>query len=90
MKFDQELFVEAVDADKTSHITYSIISGNDEGLFGIDKESGRIKIINTSGLDVKNDTDNVISLEVLVSLEYNICSFNMIFSKSMFIIIAFH
>lgn len=75
MKFDPELFVEAVDADKTSHITYSVVSGNDEGLFGIDKETGQIKIINTEGLDVKNDGDNIISLEVMVC-------FNVISSKN--------
>lgn len=70
MKFDPELFVEAVDADKTSHITYSIISGNDEELFGIDKDTGKFKIMNNKGLDVKNDTDNVITLTVLVSSKY--------------------
>lgn len=87
VKFDPELFVEAVDADKTSHITYSIISGNDEDLFGIDKESGKIKIINTKGLDVKNDTDNVISLEVLVSLPINsYYNLKIIYSQFPFII----
>lgn len=67
VKFEPELFVEAIDADKTSHVTYSIISGNDEGLFGIDRETGKIKILNNKGLDVKNDTDNIISFDVMVS-----------------------
>lgn len=68
VKFEPELFVEAVDADKTSHVTYSIVSGNDEGLFGIDRETGRIKIASTTkGLEVRNDTDNVIKLDIMVS-----------------------
>lgn len=67
VKFDPELFVEAVDADQTSQVTYSIVAGNEEGLFGIEKDTGKIKVMNNKGLDVRNDTDNVISLEVMVS-----------------------
>lgn len=69
VKFDPELYVEAVDADKTSHITYSIIAGNDEELFSVDPNTGKIRIANNKGLEVRNDTDNVIALTVMVSDE---------------------
>ncbi|KAJ8969553.1 hypothetical protein NQ314_001705 [Rhamnusium bicolor] len=67
VRFDPELIVEATDADKTSHITYSIISGNDENLFSIDSSLGRIRIKNNKGLDISNDTDNVITLTVMAT-----------------------
>lgn len=66
VKFDPDLVVEARDADKTSHVTYSIISGNDDDLFSIDANSGKIRIASNKGLDVSNDTDNVIILTVMV------------------------
>ncbi|KAJ8942766.1 hypothetical protein NQ318_002926 [Aromia moschata] len=67
VKFVPDLVVEATDADKSSHITYSIISGNDDNLFSIDPTLGRIRITNNKGLDVSNDTDNVITLTVMAS-----------------------
>lgn len=67
VKFEPELFVEANDADKTSHVTYSIISGNDEELFSIDSKTGKIKVANNKGLEIRNDTDNVIALTVMAS-----------------------
>lgn len=67
VRFNPDLIVEATDADKTSHVTYSIISGNDDGLFSIDSTTGKIRITNNKGLDVRNDTDNVMSLTVMVS-----------------------
>ncbi|CAH0559618.1 unnamed protein product [Brassicogethes aeneus] len=67
VKFDPDLIVEARDADKTSHITYSIVAGNDENLFSIDQKIGKIRIADNKGLDVSNDTDNVIVLTVLAS-----------------------
>lgn len=67
VKFDPDLIVEARDADKTSHITYSIVAGNEMNLFSIDPKLGKIRISNNKGLDVTNDTDNVIVLTVLVS-----------------------
>ncbi|KAG5879259.1 hypothetical protein JTB14_012529 [Gonioctena quinquepunctata] len=66
-KFDPDLIVEAIDADKTSRVTYSIISGNNEGLFGIIPMTGVIKIMNNKGLDIRNDTDNVVSLTVMAT-----------------------
>lgn len=70
VKFDPDLIIEAVDADKTSHVTYSIISGNDEGLFSIEPNLGKIRISNSKGVDVSNDTENVISLTVMVRRSY--------------------
>lgn len=45
---------------------YSIISGNDDGLFNIIPSTGVIRINNNRGLDISNETDNVISLVVMV------------------------
>ncbi|CAG9836975.1 unnamed protein product [Diabrotica balteata] len=66
-KFQPELIVEAADADKTSRVTYSIISGNDDGLFSVVPTTGVIRIMNNRGLDISNETDNVISLTVMAS-----------------------
>lgn len=66
-RFSTDLVIQAIDADKTSHVTYSIIAGNDEKLFKIDPESGKLRIANGKGLDVSNGTDNLISLTVLAS-----------------------
>ncbi|XP_060523658.1 cadherin-87A isoform X2 [Cylas formicarius] len=66
-RFEPDLVIEARDADKTSHVTYSIVSGNDEELFKIDSETGKLRITNNRGLDVSNDTDNVISLTILAT-----------------------
>lgn len=67
VKFQPELIVEATDADKTSRVRYSIISGNDDGLFNIIPSTGVIRINNNRGLDISNETDNVISLVVMAS-----------------------
>lgn len=75
VRFEPDLIVTATDADKTSHITYSIISGNEDNLFSIDPNLGKIRISNNKGLDVSNDTDNVIALTILVR--------NLIFSHTM-------
>jgi hypothetical protein len=66
IKFDPDLVVEAIDADKTSHVTYSIISGNNEGLFSVEPNLGKIRISSNKGLDVSNDTDNIILLTIMV------------------------
>nr|CAH7738219.1 unnamed protein product [Callosobruchus chinensis] len=67
VRFREDLYVEALDADKTSHVTYSIIAGNDRGLFAIDSNTGKIRITNNRGLDVSNETDSVVSLTVLAN-----------------------
>jgi hypothetical protein len=67
VKFDPDLVVEAIDADKTSHVTYSIISGNNEGLFSVEPNLGKIRISSNKGLDVSNDTDNIILLTIMAS-----------------------
>ncbi|KAL3278341.1 hypothetical protein HHI36_013672 [Cryptolaemus montrouzieri] len=65
--FEPEFVVEATDADRSSTITYSIISGNRNELFSIDPNNGRMKIHNKKGLEVATESDSVIPLTVMVS-----------------------
>ncbi|CAH1176398.1 unnamed protein product [Phaedon cochleariae] len=67
VKLDPDLIVEAIDADKTSRISYSIIAGNDEGLFSILPVAGIIRITNNKGLNISHDTDNIVSLTVMAT-----------------------
>ncbi|KAG8178249.1 hypothetical protein JTE90_000350 [Oedothorax gibbosus] len=58
-KFDTPLRVQAVDADATSVIQYSVIAGNSHNIFAIDGRSGEISVTQRNGLDVsalKTDT----------------------------------
>ncbi|GFS53692.1 cadherin-87A [Trichonephila inaurata madagascariensis] len=58
-KFDTPLRVQAVDADATSVVQYSIIAGNSFNIFAIDGRSGEISVNQRNGLDVsalKTDT----------------------------------
>ncbi|XP_026808223.1 cadherin-87A [Rhopalosiphum maidis] len=48
--FEPPLIVQAIDADKSSTIIYSIISGNEKNLFKIDQSSGEIFILSPNGL----------------------------------------
>ncbi|XP_076275389.1 cadherin 87A isoform X2 [Rhynchophorus ferrugineus] len=66
-RFDPEVIIKAIDADKTSRITYSIIAGNDDDLFKIDPEIGKLKITNWKGLEVTRDSDNIIHLTIMAS-----------------------
>ncbi|KAJ4434750.1 hypothetical protein ANN_23319, partial [Periplaneta americana] len=66
-KFEPPLRVQARDADKTSHVTYSIIEGNVNNLFSIDSESGEITVSNQHGLDMTNVSSDVITLIVQAS-----------------------
>lgn len=65
-RFEPPQVIDARDEDKTSQVTYAIVAGNDEELFKIDSETGKLKITGSKGLDVSNDTDNVVTLTVLV------------------------
>ncbi|KAK9891762.1 hypothetical protein WA026_016560 [Henosepilachna vigintioctopunctata] len=65
--FDPEFVIEARDADKSSNVTYSIISGNRNDLFSIDPVTGKIKIHNQKGLEVANESDSIITLTVMAS-----------------------
>lgn len=69
VKFDPELIITAQDLDKTSHVTYSILAGNDDNLFSIDPNTGKIRITSNRGLDLSNDTesDNTIVLTIEVN-----------------------
>ncbi|XP_024937586.1 cadherin-87A isoform X2 [Cephus cinctus] len=66
-KFEPELKVQARDRDKASQITYSLVGGNDQGLFAIDPDTGEITIANKSPLDVTNATRDWIALSVEAS-----------------------
>jgi hypothetical protein len=57
---------QARDADKTSHITYSIIEGNVNNLFSINPQSGEITVSNHHGLDMTNVSNDEIVLTVQV------------------------
>ncbi|CAH1126852.1 unnamed protein product [Ceutorhynchus assimilis] len=66
-RFEPQQIIEAMDADKTSHVSYAIVAGNENELFKIDSETGKLKITGNRGLDISNDTDNVITLTVLAT-----------------------
>lgn len=66
-RFEPQQIIEAHDEDKTSHVVYAIVAGNDDELFKIDSETGRLRIAGSKGLDVSNETDNIITLTILVS-----------------------
>ncbi|XP_071055461.1 cadherin-87A [Onthophagus taurus] len=62
-KFDPEVAITARDMDKTSKLIYSIIAGNDNDLFKIDSNTGKLKVSNNKGLDLTNDSktnDNIV------------------------------
>ncbi|XP_025829338.1 cadherin-87A [Agrilus planipennis] len=69
VKFNPDVVIEATDIDKISHISYSIIAGNNNNLFSIDPNTGKIRIANSKGLSLKsgNDEDNNIVLNVEAS-----------------------
>ncbi|XP_045467864.1 cadherin-87A isoform X2 [Harmonia axyridis] len=65
--FDPEFAVVAKDADVSSIITYSIISGNRNDIFSIDSKTGKMGILNEKGLEVPNESDSVVTLTVMAS-----------------------
>lgn len=71
-KFEPALKVQARDRDKTSKITYSLIGGNELGIFKIDSDSGEITLAKSAPIDISNSTKSesngdVISLTVHAS-----------------------
>lgn len=50
--FSHIVSFQAVDADSTSVIQYSIIAGNSHNIFAIDGRSGEITVTQRNGLDV--------------------------------------
>lgn len=66
VRFDPDLVVTAKDMDKTSHVTYSIIAGNDDDVFNIDPNTGKIRMSGSKGFNIhKNkDDDNFIVLTI--------------------------
>ncbi len=61
--------LQAVDADKTSGIAYSIMDENAKGLFGINHVTGEIIILNEAGILRDNNSDTT-TFTVTVSSEY--------------------
>lgn len=60
--FEPPLIVQAIDADKSSSIIYSILSGDERHLFKIDQSSGEIFISSPNGLQrSKNNITLIIS-----------------------------
>ena len=66
-KFEPELKVQARDKDKTSKITYSLVDGNENGLFNIDPDTGVISIANKGPVAVTNSSQDWIALTVQAS-----------------------
>ncbi|XP_044756698.1 cadherin-87A [Coccinella septempunctata] len=65
--FEPEFAVVAKDADVSSTISYSIISGNRNDLFSIDPKTGKMGMHNEKGLEVTNESDSVVTLTVMAS-----------------------
>lgn len=66
-KFEPELKVQARDKDKTSKISYSLVDGNEKGLFNIDPDTGVISITNKGPVAVTNSSQDWIALTVQAS-----------------------
>ncbi|CAL1292837.1 unnamed protein product [Larinioides sclopetarius] len=66
-KFDTPLRVQAVDADATSVVQYSIIAGNGHNIFAVDGRSGEISVTQRNGLDVSALKTDTIMLTVQAS-----------------------
>ncbi|XP_064457989.1 cadherin-87A-like isoform X2 [Ornithodoros turicata] len=67
VRFDVPLKVQAKDADVTSFVKYSLVSGNGYNLFSINPQSGEITVSSRSGLDVSLLKTDVIKLIVQAS-----------------------
>ncbi|XP_077297943.1 cadherin 87A [Arctopsyche grandis] len=67
LKFDPELIVQAVDPDKTSVISYSLVEGLNSELFSVDSVTGKIGIQGTNGLDMTHVKEDHVTLIVQAS-----------------------
>lgn len=67
VRFDVPLKVQAKDADVTSFVKYSIVSGNGYNLFSINPQTGDITVSSRNGLDVSLLKTDVIRLTVQAS-----------------------
>ncbi|KAF5278616.1 hypothetical protein FQA39_LY00658 [Lamprigera yunnana] len=56
-KFEPDLIIEAMDIDKTSHIKYAIISGNENNLFNIDPNTGKVRIASNQIITYSKDVN---------------------------------
>ncbi|KAF5276236.1 hypothetical protein FQR65_LT04041 [Abscondita terminalis] len=64
-KFEPDLIVQAKDIDQTSHIVYSIISGNENEIFNIDPNTGKIRIASNKIISFsKNENQNSMPLTI--------------------------
>jgi len=66
-KFQPKLFVKARDADESSVLKYSILEGNTNKLFTIDRLSGEITVTGRKPLNLDNLGTNMIRLKVQVT-----------------------
>jgi hypothetical protein len=66
-KFEPPLQVQALDRDKTSKITYSLIESNKMDIFNIDSESGEIMIAKRGPVHMANFSGDYILLTVQAS-----------------------
>ncbi|XP_014205128.1 cadherin-87A [Copidosoma floridanum] len=53
-KFEPALRVQARDRDKTSKISYSIVGGNELGIFAVDSDSGELSLAKRAPVDAAN------------------------------------
>lgn len=60
--------MQAVDADKSSVVVYSIRSGNEKQLFNIDESSGEILISSPNGLQKSKDFNITLVVVVRISI----------------------
>lgn len=64
---------QAKDADKTSQISYAIISGNEHQLFEMDKHSGEITVTDPRGLDMSEVNADFVNLIIQVNNVISLC-----------------
>ena len=66
-RFQPKLFLRARDADESSVLKYSILEGNDDKLFTIDRLSGEVTVRGRKPLNLDNIGTNMIRLKVQVT-----------------------
>jgi len=59
-----EAFVEATDPDGDRNLTFSIIDGNEEGVFGINPETGRLLVMKPESLNYETQTQYFLKVAV--------------------------
>lgn len=52
------------DPDANTTLTYSIISGNADGVFGIDQHSGELTVVDTTNLDYETTPSYTLTIQI--------------------------